>query len=78
MNKIKTIAAAVAVAIGVTLGSSVVSVTPAEANHTSIKVFVGGKWIWKRHRHSHCGYVWKKHRHHRRGAWHRHRYWVCR
>jgi len=74
---IKTIAAAVAVALGVTLGSSVATVTPAEA-HTTVKVFVGGKWVWKRHRHHHCGYVWTKHRHHRHGKWHKHRVWVCR
>ena len=77
MNKLKTIASAVAIAIGVTLAPSVLSVPPAEANHTRIKVFIGGSWIWRRHNHRHCGYVWKSHRHYKGGRWHKHRVRTC-
>lgn len=75
MTKIKTIAAAVAIALGVTLASSIVTPTPAEA-HSTFKVFVGGKWLWHRHHHR-CGYVWRSHRHHKGGRWHKHRVRAC-
>ncbi len=78
MNKLKTIASAVAIVLGVALVPSVMSVTPAEANHVKVKIFLGGgKWLWKRHHHRHCGLVWKGHRHHKGGKWHKHRVRAC-
>ena len=77
MKQLKTIATAIAIVLGVTLGSTAMSVTPAEANHTKIKIFIGGKWLWKRHYNRHCGKVWKSHRHHKGGKWHKHRVRAC-
>lgn len=75
MNKIKTIASVVAIVLGVSLAPSVLSVAPAEASHVKIKIFVGGKWLWKRNYHRRCGLVWRSYKHH--GKWRKHRIRAC-
>lgn len=77
MKQLKTIASAIAIVLAVTFASTTVAVTPAEA-HTTFKVFIGGKWLWKRHGHNRCGNVWKSHRHFQGGHRHKHRVRLCR
>jgi hypothetical protein len=80
MKQLKTIASAIAIVLGVAVGSTTMTAmtaTPAEAGPVKVKVFVGGKWIWKRHYHRRCGWVWRGHRHYKGGKWHKHRVRAC-